>query len=116
MIARITWLTAAQGGRQIPFTGERYSTPARFPGATELSTKESWSLVVDRVALGDMPNEWIADVRFLAKEAPQDLLVEGVKFELCEGMMCTARGVILASAAGETGNLALNGQREKKRI
>jgi len=97
-VARIVWLSELQGGRTSVPSGSRYIAPARFdsekiPGANGAN----WSLVVDAMSRSDDGMEWIANVRFLEKEAPSERVVDAAKFELYEGAKCVANGVILAS-------------------
>ncbi len=91
-IARIIWLTPEQGGRQTPPSGPRYSPTARFEAA-----KEDRSVVLDLVSRPTGSADWIADIRFLFDDAPQDLLSDGARFELYEGKRRVAHGTILAA-------------------
>jgi hypothetical protein len=58
----------------------------------------AWSLVVSKDETQSGPAQWLADVHFLANEAPHDALQEGKEFELYEGNKCVARGRILGDS------------------
>jgi hypothetical protein len=53
--------------------------------------------VLDRVSCPTGSSDWIAEIRFLVDEAPQELLSEGSCFELFEGKRCVARRAVIAS-------------------
>lgn len=95
--ARIVWIPSEQGGRQSPPPGPRYSSPARFEAAWDAWPDETWSLVVDLVSRASDSPDWIAEVRFLAAEAPQVLLTDGARFDLYEGAKCVAHGTVLSA-------------------
>jgi hypothetical protein len=88
--AHITWLTPDQGGRQTPPSGPRYTPTARFD-----ATSEDRSVVLDLVSRPTDSADWIADIRFLFDDAPQDFLSDGASFELFEGKRCVARGTVV---------------------
>lgn len=94
-LARISWLTADQGGRSCPPAGPRYSTPARFEANSTSWPEQAWSLVLDLVSHPAGTADWIANVHFLFPEAPHGWLSDGARFELFEGNRCVARGTIL---------------------
>jgi hypothetical protein len=94
--ARITWLTPEEGGRRLPPPGPRYSAPARFEGQAPGPEGANWSLVVDLMSHPPGSADWIAEVRFLFDDAPQELLLRGTRFELYEGRKCVARSVIIS--------------------
>lgn len=54
-------------------------------------------MVLDLVSRPSGSADWIADIRFLFEDAPQELLSDGARFELYEGKQCVARGTILAA-------------------
>jgi hypothetical protein len=91
--AHITWLPPDKGGRQTPPSGPRFSPTARFAAA-----KEDRSVVLELVSRPAGSADWIADIRFLFDDAPQDLLADGARFELYEGKRCVAHGTILAAS------------------
>jgi len=107
--ARITWLTAEQGGRGVPPSGPRYVAPVRFDGGVDASECGNWSLVVELVTHPAPSADWIADVRFLADEAPQTWLTDGASFALYEGKKRVAVGTIVAEThrANEGAGVAL---------
>lgn len=92
MRAIIDWIPHDQGGRfRLPSGAEgSYTTVVRFldeswPGPV------AWSLVIDKIS-GD--RSWVADVRFLADDAPHEGLIPGRQFELYEGARRVAYGTI----------------------
>ena len=96
MHANIQWLRPDEGGREKPPTGEGpspYVTIVRFDGDAEDSTSTAWSLVVEKIEAID-PYRWIADVRYLVDDAPQDFLAAGCRFELYEGRKLVATGTV----------------------
>ena len=57
----------------------------------------AWSLIVNKIAALNQ-YEWIADVSYLAREAPASELRASRPFELLEGRKCVATGMLLESA------------------
>ena len=94
MLAQIEWLTEKEGGRLSPPSGPRYITVARFADEKEKYPAEAWSLVLEFKAPSDDPQSMIAEVHFLANDAPTYLLYNGSLFELFEGRKLVARGRI----------------------
>src|SRR5262245_2847156 len=92
--ARVTWLASEHGGRRLPPSGPRYVAPARFESQAAGPAGANWRLVIERMSQLPGSVEWIGEVRYLADEAPQELLSPGARFELYEGKKCVARGVI----------------------
>jgi hypothetical protein len=101
-LARITWLTPEEGGRQLPPAGPRYIAPARFEGQAAGAEGAKWSLVVDLISRPFGSADWIAEGRFLVDEAPHEFLLLGDRFELYEGKKCVAHGVIISPAPDVT--------------
>jgi len=99
-LARITWLTPEEGGRRLPPSGPRYTAPTRFESQPPGPEGANWSLVVDRMPQSPGSMEWIAEVHYVAEEAPHELLLPGACFELYEGKKCVARGVISSLLRG----------------
>lgn len=97
--ARIVWLTPEEGGRRHPPSGPRYVAPARVDGQVAGPDGANWSMVVEWLTQPTDPIEWIAEVRYLVDEAPHELLMRGVRFELYEGKKCVARGVVTTPVA-----------------
>lgn len=95
-LARITWLKPEEGGRRLLPSGPRYSAPARFEGQAAGSEGANWSLVVDLMSHPSGSTDWIAEVRYLADEAPHELLLLDARFELYEGKRCVAHGIIIS--------------------
>jgi hypothetical protein len=104
--ARITWRTREQGGHHVPPSGPQYIAPARFVGAADQTSCGAWSLVVNLVSRPAASTDWIAEVRFLVGEAPQEWLAEGARFELYEGKKCVGQGTVLVATAIDSGNTA----------
>jgi hypothetical protein len=98
MRANIEWVRPEDGGRAQPPSGEgsrAYATMVKFGRSNEPTPpSEAWSLVVEKLtAAGSYI--WEADVRFLSKDAPVDLLTPGRPFELYEGQKRVATGTLL---------------------
>jgi hypothetical protein len=92
--AVISWIPGERGGRQHPPAGPIYSTVARFED-DENWPRRAWSIVVEFERELSGGQHIVAKVRFLAGEAPVELLQEGSRFELLEGRRRTAKGVIV---------------------
>ena len=95
--ARVAWIPPEQGGRSSPPTGPRYSAPARFDAARDAWPHEAWSVVLDLISRPPGSTDWLAEVRFLFEEAPQELITAGARFELYEGKKRVAVGTVLPS-------------------
>jgi len=97
MKATIHWKTKEEGGRSAPPLGEGappYATIVRFLETDDSWPPENaWSLVVEKKLALDKYN-WLAEVHFVAANAPSDRLSSGQKFELYEGNRCVAIGSI----------------------
>lgn len=99
-MAIISWIPASKGGRRHPPTGISYRSVARVDGDPEWPTN-AWTLVVRprrAVAQGQFV---VADVAFLAPEAPARLLRKGVRFQIFEGTRMVATGQLLGRRAKE---------------
>ena len=97
--ARITWLSAAEGGRQHPLRSPRYSTPARFLRHADRWPNEAWSLVVQGLTDPEDVMAEEARVQFMCpKLAPSELLLPGSEFERFEGPRLVARGIVIDEA------------------
>jgi hypothetical protein len=79
----LRWLTPAEGGRAIPFTGNRYTPTARFAGE-----KNQFS-----VELEFSSNQTIGSLRLLNPEIVdiERRLHPGVELEIMEGSAVVAR-------------------------
>ncbi len=87
--ATIRWV-----GQSPPSCGSTYSSVSRWD---EPSGDESWSIVADIVeAIG--AGEFMARIRFLVDEAPQQLLHIGSRFEIFEGATKVAAGEVTSDA------------------
>ena len=85
--AKVTWLSAIQGGRLSLPNARRYVTISRFPDDGPSWPDGAWSIVLDF----DTPpleqgSPSFGEASFLMENAPQDLLREGQRFELYEGL------------------------------
>jgi hypothetical protein len=91
--ARLKWHIRRHAAIEYP-RGERFATPARFDHQGDDWSDNAWSVVVsasDPVATDSTQK---VRVRFLMDEAPHDWLVAGRRFELYEGRLLLAEGVI----------------------
>jgi hypothetical protein len=99
MLAKITWKRFEEGGRRRPPEGvgsPPYTTTVRFPDCNEpWPPANAWSLVIEKCLRDSSEYEWLADVRYLAHEAPHGEIRANHHFELYEGAKCVATGVIL---------------------
>jgi hypothetical protein len=97
MEATVHWKTKDEGGRSAPPLGEGtppYATVVRFlEPADPWPPETAWSLVVQKKLAMDEYN-WLADVHFLAENAPSNRLSSGQKFALYEGNRCVALGLV----------------------
>lgn len=74
--------------------GKQFATPARFDHQRDDWTNDAWSVVVsaaDPVTTRSMQD---VRIRFLMNEAPDHWLVPGKRFELYEGRLLLAEGVV----------------------
>lgn len=94
--AHIFWVPADAGGRKAPPTGPRYSTVARFQSDKANQNEQAWSIIAEFLP---QQNQHIsctlANIRFLAPNAPTYLLSLGNQFELLEGPRVVAKGKII---------------------
>ena len=99
MRAKVHWKTKAEGGRLKPPAGvgnPPYATVVRFTDSDEAWPPENaWSLVIEKIESESDEYDWVADVRYLVKEAPHDELRANRQFELYEGGRLVATGVLL---------------------
>jgi len=91
--ARLTWRIRRQAGIPYP-RGEQFATPARFDHQGDDWASDAWSVVVRASAPVASDSSQPVRVRFLMDNAPHDWLVSGRKFELYEGRLVLAEGVI----------------------
>lgn len=91
--ARLTWRIRRMEGVPYP-RGERFATPARFERQGDDWTANAWSLVVQasEPVLPDATQP--VRVRFLMDDAPQEWLSSGSRFELYEGRLLLAEGLV----------------------
>jgi hypothetical protein len=97
MKAKFKWMRMDKNGIVVPLQKSKYSTVAKFDGDIENWEKEAWSIVLKNIKALDKENTMIADIQFLASDAPESLLHDGSCFELYEGYHCVAKGVILSA-------------------
>ena len=55
----------------------------------------AWSLVIEKIESESDDYRWLANVRYLAAEAPHHELRQDREFELYEGSKCVATGVMV---------------------
>ena len=93
----LTWSKAKIEGRVPPPEAGRYSTVAKFPDIAEKWPREAWSVVIEIRMTEKSARNWraVGALHFLVDGAPEELLYEGGQFELYEGKVMTASGVIL---------------------
>ena len=93
-LARIRFLSASEGGRAEPSHGTRwYTTICRLPWESA-GCPGQWSLVVSLPFI-DVAGTHMTFVHFLSADAPHDLLLPGVQFDLYEGHRLVASGEIM---------------------
>jgi hypothetical protein len=102
VLARICWISPADGGREHPPTGRRYSTVARFEKEAKNWPKQAWSIVAEFVDGSDDSSGVLAELRFLAPSAPSHLLKPGNRFDLFEGHRLVAHGEVLETCVNQT--------------
>lgn len=90
--ALINWSPPPRG--RIP-PGPTYSTPARFEKHRDRWPDEAWSIVAEFSGPVRDDGSALVRLRFLAEEAPKELLAPGNKFDLFEGDTQVGSGVIL---------------------
>lgn len=99
MLARIKWIPKNLGGRSKPPLGTGsppYAAVVRYCDSIEDGPPQvAWSLVIEKVHDLDDPLEWMANIRYLVEDAPQEELRPNRRFELYEGRRCVATGYIL---------------------
>lgn len=94
--AKIKWVSKENGGRQYLPTNDKYGPQIKITKPLIETNKVKniqWSLLVN-IKETINANETIAEVRYLAIEAP-DNLYKGVEFELYEGNNLVANGIII---------------------
>jgi len=94
--ANLQWIEPENGGRQVPPSGPKYSTVARFENQKEQWLKEAWSLVIEFTEQPDATLSHRVKVSFLADDAPTEMLDKGSVFELMEGPRAVAKGTVLS--------------------
>lgn len=91
--AHLTWCVAH--GKTVEYPrGKSFATPARFEHQGKAWTNDAWSLVVSASEPVAPDSTQRVLVRFLMDDAPENWLVPGKKFQLYEGQLLLAEGVI----------------------
>lgn len=90
--ARICWSPPPRG--RIP-PGPVYSTPARFEKHRSRWPDEAWSIIAEYQEPVRPDGSVLVRLRFLAEEAPQELLAPDSKFDLFEGDTQVGSGIVL---------------------
>ncbi len=93
MNARLTWRINVPESAPYP-RGKSFSAPARFLSHYEHWPSEAWSLVVQAATPVESDGTQLVRVRFFVDEAPHHWLTRGSKFELYEGLLMLADGVV----------------------
>lgn len=93
--AKVCWVLKGDDGRNSPPSGPRYITVARFEEDKDSYPMEAWSLVLEFCSSPNSSPNVIADVSFLADDAPSHLLHPGSNFELFEGHRLVAKGEVI---------------------
>jgi hypothetical protein len=94
--AIIEWLPGEEGGRRSgPPPGPRYIAPAKFMSHLDMWLVEDWSLVVNKIEELSSTHKWIANIHFLAANAPKKWLEPEARFELYEGNRTVALGRVI---------------------
>jgi hypothetical protein len=91
--ARLTWRIKRPEGLPYP-RGEQFATPARFERYGDDWTVDAWSLVMRAAGPVLQDATQPVRVRFLMDDAPQEWLSSGSTFELYEGRLSLAEGVV----------------------
>ena len=92
--ARLKWLPELEGGRKSP-PSAGYCTPARFASEYDKWPEEAWSLYISKVLELQCDGKMEAEIKFLMPNAPMHLLSPGSEFELLEGDILVAKGVVV---------------------
>ncbi len=100
--AAVEWIPREQGGRREPPLGvgsPPYASVVRFTDAAgPWPPPTAWSLAVEKDEAFSEPYRWIADVHFVADQAPHSSLRPGRQFDLYEGGRCVAHCRVLAES------------------
>lgn len=91
--ARIVWCVELPQGTAYP-KGIRFSAPARFPARDDAWPSVAWSLVVEADSPVAADQSQAVRIRFFAEEAPHHWLESGERFELYEGNLRFAAGIV----------------------
>lgn len=91
--ARLVWRVERSEGVPYP-RGQKFAVPARFAQQGDDWTTNAWSLVVEAAGPVQSDATQAVKVRFLMDDAPQEWLSHGSTFELYEGRLLLAEGVI----------------------
>lgn len=99
--ARIRWCDHLRTNSASWSSGQTVTVPARFEGYPYEITDSGWSLVVEVVEHTPDRCSAIANVRFLAEDAPQEYIRPGAHFTLYDGPTKIADGEIIGEPAQE---------------
>lgn len=93
--AIIRWVPAARGGRrEPPRPATRYTAPVRFE-SDPTEACGTWSLRIQQSVEVHGAEVIEARIAFAVPGAPDQLLREGERFELLEGLKVVAKGVVV---------------------
>lgn len=89
----LEWKVPVVSDRGFP-RGARFTVPARFSHQGSDWTKNAWSLVVECKAPVSQTGAQEAMVEFLMPSAPHEWLARGQRFDLFEGKLLLASGIV----------------------
>ncbi len=91
--ARLTWRVELPQNMPYP-KGKRFATPARFLSHDEHWPQSAWSLIVEAESPVVEDRTQRVRVWFFVEDAPHHWLSHGSKFELYEGRLLLADGIV----------------------
>lgn len=93
----LSWISIEKGGKKNIPSGPKYSTVARFEDIKEKWPDEAWSIVLEEISSTEEPRKVNAEMYFLIEEnAPISLFYPGSRFDLFEGRLNVANGIIIS--------------------
>lgn len=90
---RLNWRIPVLEGQLFP-RGRRFVVPARFERQGSNWTEDAWSLTIACTGPVTDAAEHRAEVSFLMPGAPDEWLMQGSRFELFEGGLQLADGIV----------------------
>jgi hypothetical protein len=92
---KINWINKNNEQIKKLLSSKKYSTVAKFEDIKNDWPKFAWSIILDSLEIIEEPNITIGNLKFLSPEGPSQLLYNGSKFELYEGITIVAQGEII---------------------